>query len=173
MSASRRAPTPSHPATDGASRLLDLVVGPDAGPRPHDGRVDASRLVGLPGVQEVIHVSQPYKQVSREWKNDPTVVKLPGGVAIGATEVVAIAGPCSVENERQIQLQLTGPDAGELDRIATTIADRIRPIPGVVDVGLSSKGQRPEIGWSTTRLSGVLPLSQAAISTGSFAVEPA
>jgi 3-deoxy-7-phosphoheptulonate synthase len=68
----------------------------------NDGRVDASRLEGLPSVQEVIHVSQPYKQVSREWKNEPTVVKLAGGVAIGGTEVVAIAGPCSVEHERQI-----------------------------------------------------------------------
>jgi 3-deoxy-7-phosphoheptulonate synthase len=68
----------------------------------NDGRVDASRLEGLPGVQEVIHVSQPYKQVSREWKNEPTVVKLAGGVSIGGTEVVAIAGPCSVEHERQI-----------------------------------------------------------------------
>jgi 3-deoxy-7-phosphoheptulonate synthase len=68
----------------------------------NDGRVDASRLEGLPGVQEVIHVSQPYKQVSREWKNESTVVKLAGGVAIGGTDVVAIAGPCSVENERQI-----------------------------------------------------------------------
>ena len=67
----------------------------------NDGRVDASRLEGLPGVQEVIHVTQPYKQVSREWKNEPTIVKLPG-VAIGGTEIVAIAGPCSVENERQI-----------------------------------------------------------------------
>src|SRR6266567_3575830 len=68
----------------------------------NDGRVDASRLEGLPGVHEVIHVSQPYKQVSREWKADPTVVRLPGGVAFGGTEVVAIAGPCSVETERQI-----------------------------------------------------------------------
>ncbi len=68
----------------------------------NDGRVDASRLEGLPGVHEVIHVSQPYKQVSREWKADPTVVRLAGGVAFGGTEVVAIAGPCSVENERQI-----------------------------------------------------------------------
>jgi 3-deoxy-7-phosphoheptulonate synthase len=68
----------------------------------NDGRVDASRLEGLPGVQEVIHVSKPYKQVSREWKNESTVVRLPGGVAIGGTEVVAIAGPCSVETEKQI-----------------------------------------------------------------------
>src|SRR5438552_1718672 len=68
----------------------------------NDGRVDASRLEGLPGVHEVIHVSQPYKQVSREWKAESTVVRLPGGVAFGNTEVVAIAGPCSVESERQI-----------------------------------------------------------------------
>ncbi len=68
----------------------------------NDGRVDASRLEGLPGVHEVIHVSQPYKQVSREWKADPTIVRLPGGVAFGGTEVVVIAGPCSVETERQI-----------------------------------------------------------------------
>jgi 3-deoxy-7-phosphoheptulonate synthase len=79
----------------GAQRTAVGLVG-------NDGRVDASRLEGLPGVQEVIHVTQPYKQVSREWKNEPTVVKLPGGVAIGATDIVAIAGPCSVENERQI-----------------------------------------------------------------------
>src|SRR2546427_12503157 len=32
----------------------------------NDGRVDASRLEGLPGVQEVIHVSKPYKQRSEE-----------------------------------------------------------------------------------------------------------
>ena len=79
----------------GVQRMAVGLVG-------NDGRVDASRLEGLPGVQEVIHVTQPYKQVSREWKNEPTVVRLAGGVAIGGTEVVAIAGPCSVENERQI-----------------------------------------------------------------------
>jgi 3-deoxy-7-phosphoheptulonate synthase len=39
----------------------------------NDGHVDASRLEGLPGVQEVIHVSKPYKQVSREWKVENTV----------------------------------------------------------------------------------------------------
>ncbi len=68
----------------------------------NDGRVDASRLGALPGVQDVIHVSKPYKQVSREWQEESTVVRLPGGVVIGGTEIVAIAGPCSVENEKQI-----------------------------------------------------------------------
>jgi 3-deoxy-7-phosphoheptulonate synthase len=79
----------------GAQRVAVGLVG-------NDGRVDASRLEGLPGVQEVIHVSKPYKQVSREWKSETTVVRLPGGIAVGGQEVVAMAGPCSVENERQI-----------------------------------------------------------------------
>ena len=79
----------------GAQRTAVGLVG-------NDGRVDASRLEALPGVQEIIHVSRPYKQVSREWKSENTLVSLPGGVAVGGTEVVAIAGPCSVESERQI-----------------------------------------------------------------------
>src|SRR3989442_2269969 len=79
----------------GAQRTAVGLVG-------NDGRVDASRLEGLAGVQEVIHVSKPYKQVSREWKAEATVVRLPGGVSVGGPEVVAIAGPCSVESEKQI-----------------------------------------------------------------------
>ncbi len=82
-------------AMPGAQRTAVGLVG-------NDGRVDASRLEGLPGVQEVIHVSKPYKQVSREWKAEPTVVRLAGGVTVGGSDVVAIAGPCSVETDRQI-----------------------------------------------------------------------
>jgi len=59
----------------GAQRTAVGLVG-------NDGRVDASRLEALPGVQEVIHVSKPYKQVSREWKDENTVVRLPGGIAV-------------------------------------------------------------------------------------------
>ena len=79
----------------GAQRTAVGLVG-------NDGRVDASRLEGLPGVQDVIHVSKPYKQVSREWKSENTVVRLGGAVTVGGPEVVTIAGPCSVESERQI-----------------------------------------------------------------------
>ena len=68
----------------------------------NDGRVDASRLAALPGVQEIIHVTKPYKQVSREWQPESTMVRLPGGLTIGGDEVVVMAGPCSVESERQI-----------------------------------------------------------------------
>jgi 3-deoxy-7-phosphoheptulonate synthase len=68
----------------------------------NDGRVDPSRLAGLAGVQECIPVTKPYKQVSREWRPQSTVVRLAGGVTIGADEVVVMAGPCSVESETQI-----------------------------------------------------------------------
>jgi 3-deoxy-7-phosphoheptulonate synthase len=68
----------------------------------NDGRVDGSRIEALPGVSEVIHVSKPYKQVSREWREDNTVVTLAPGVSFGGSEIAIIAGPCSVESEEQI-----------------------------------------------------------------------
>ena len=68
----------------------------------NDGRVDASTIEGLAGVADIIHVSKPYKQVSREWKLEPTRIALPDGTFIGDREVVVMAGPCSVEGEEQI-----------------------------------------------------------------------
>ena len=68
----------------------------------NDGKVNADRIESLNGVLEIIHVSQPYKQVSREWKEEATVVELDNGTRIGAGEVSVMAGPCSVESEAQI-----------------------------------------------------------------------
>ncbi len=68
----------------------------------NDGRVESSRISALAGVTEVIHVTQPYKQVSREWRAESTIVRLPGGLAVGGDDVVVMAGPCSVESEAQI-----------------------------------------------------------------------
>ena len=79
----------------GAQRTAIGVVG-------NDGRVNASRLAALPGVQEIIHVTKPYKQVSREWKNESTIVTIAPGVSFGGNDVPIIAGPCSVESEKQI-----------------------------------------------------------------------
>src|SRR5574338_1047465 len=61
----------------------------------NDGRVDGSRLAALPGVHEIIHVTQPYKQVSREWRPESTVVRVGPGVAVGGEDIVVMAGPCS------------------------------------------------------------------------------
>ena len=79
----------------GAQRTAVGLVG-------NDGRVDSSRIEALPGVAQVIHVTQPYKQVSREWKPESTVVTLAPGVSVGGGAVVVIGGPCSVESEAQI-----------------------------------------------------------------------
>src|ERR1043165_7322469 len=56
----------------------------------NDGRIDDSRISALPGVAQVIHVTKPYKQVSREWKPESTVVQLAPGVNVGGTDVVVI-----------------------------------------------------------------------------------
>src|SRR4051812_17058974 len=68
----------------------------------NDGRVDASRIEGLPGVADVIHVTKPYKQVSREWREANTIVTIGPGVSFGGGEIQIIGGPCSVESEEQI-----------------------------------------------------------------------
>src|ERR1041385_3843834 len=78
----------------------------------NDGRVDASRIEGLSGVAEVIHVTKPYKQVSREWKVENTIVTIAPGVSFGGNEIQIIAGPCSVESEQQIVASARAVRAG-------------------------------------------------------------
>jgi len=55
----------------------------------------------LPGVEQVIPVSKPYKLASREFHPRDTIVKI-NGVAIGGNEIVVMAGPCAVESEEQL-----------------------------------------------------------------------
>jgi 3-deoxy-7-phosphoheptulonate synthase len=68
----------------------------------NDGQVEPTLFLSLPGVLEVIPVSHSYKQVSREWRDEDTVVELPNGTRVGGKEVVIMAGPCAVESEEQI-----------------------------------------------------------------------
>jgi 3-deoxy-7-phosphoheptulonate synthase len=65
------------------------------------GPVDPALFVDLPGVQEAIPVSRPYKLVSREMQRHDTVIELAQGVKIGGGHFVVIAGPCAVESELQ------------------------------------------------------------------------
>jgi 3-deoxy-7-phosphoheptulonate synthase len=55
----------------------------------------------LPGVDEVIRVSKPYKLSSREFHPLDTTVKV-DGIIIGGEEIVVMAGPCAVESEQQL-----------------------------------------------------------------------
>src|SRR6185503_7802973 len=105
----------NHATQEQIDRVVETIreMGYEARPMPgetrttvglvgNDGRVDASRIESLPGVAEVIHVTKPYKQVSREWKEANTIVTIAPGVSFGGEEVAIIAGPCSVESEEQI-----------------------------------------------------------------------
>ncbi|NVB77871.1 MAG: efflux RND transporter permease subunit, partial [Kofleriaceae bacterium] len=68
-------------------------------------------------------------------------------------------------NFRQIQIQLIGPDTDILNGLAERIAAEVRQVPGAVDVGLSSKGQRPEVEVSLDRdLAGQLGVSAATLA---------
>jgi 3-deoxy-7-phosphoheptulonate synthase len=63
--------------------------------------VDASRLEQMPGVVRVIHVTAPYKLVSREFHEEDTLLDIKG-VKIGGNSFAIMAGPCAVESEQQI-----------------------------------------------------------------------
>ncbi|WP_396214359.1 3-deoxy-7-phosphoheptulonate synthase [Gemmatimonas sp.] len=67
-----------------------------------DAQVDWSYIEGLPGVSNVLIVQKPYRQASREWKPEQTIVEIAPGVRFGGGEVPIVAGPCSVESEEQI-----------------------------------------------------------------------
>jgi 3-deoxy-7-phosphoheptulonate synthase len=66
------------------------------------GYIDDTTIRDLPGVGQVIHVSKPYKLVSRDFHPKNTIVKV-GAVEIGeGKRPVVVAGPCAVESETQI-----------------------------------------------------------------------
>ena len=66
------------------------------------GYVDDTNIRDLPGIKEIIHVSKPYKLVSRDFHPRSTIIKV-GGHEIGeGKRPVIIAGPCAVESETQI-----------------------------------------------------------------------
>ena len=79
----------------GKERTIIGVIGPEDVVRLHP-------LDVFPGVDKVIPVLAPYKLVSREFKARNSVVKIKEGVEIGSSKIVIIAGPCSIESEKQI-----------------------------------------------------------------------
>src|SRR5574337_858793 len=58
-------------------------------------------LEATPGVESAVRISAPYKFVSREFKRGRTRIAV-NGAEIGGEEFIVMAGPCSVESERQI-----------------------------------------------------------------------
>ncbi len=65
------------------------------------GALDVDDVRHLPGVQDVVRITVPYKLVSRTFQPDSTIVTV-GGATIGGEQVAIMAGPCAVESEEQV-----------------------------------------------------------------------
>ena len=116
----------------------------------NDGGISSDRLAGLEGVLELIPVTHPYKQVSREWQDEDTVISLPNGTKIGGLDLVLMAGPCSVENEREI-----------LD-----IAHRVKDVGATVLRGGAFKPRSSPYSFQGLGLQGLEFLARAREETG-------
>jgi 3-deoxy-7-phosphoheptulonate synthase len=157
-------------SADQIAGVVDVIkqLGYDARPMPgvqrtavgiigNDGRVDFARLEGLEGVLELIPVTHPYKQVSREWREEDTVVSLPNGTRVGGTDIVIMAGPCAVESEEQI-----------LD-----IAHRLRAMGATVLRGGAFKPRTSPYSFQGLGLRGLELLARAREATGLVVVTEA
>ncbi|MDP1568601.1 MAG: 3-deoxy-7-phosphoheptulonate synthase [Vicinamibacterales bacterium] len=78
----------------GASRVVLGVVGSRS--------VDTRLVELLDGVHEVLRITEPYKLASRTFRKEDTIITV-GDLKIGGDEVIVMAGPCSAENEAQVQ----------------------------------------------------------------------
>ena len=68
------------------------------------GAIDLGILESLPGVIECIPVSKPYKLVSRDTKQEDSILRIPtpsGDVIVDGDQIALVAGPCAVETEEQ------------------------------------------------------------------------
>jgi 3-deoxy-7-phosphoheptulonate synthase len=86
----------AHPIP-GAGRTAIGITG-------NEGAIDLGALESLPGVIECIPVSKPYKLVSRDTKEEDTILRIPtprGDVLVGGEHIAMVAGPCAVETELQ------------------------------------------------------------------------
>ena len=123
----------------------------------NDGRIESARLEGMEGVLEVIPVTHPYKQVSREWKEENSLVRLPNGTVVGGDEVVVMAGPCAVESEGAI-----------LD-----IAHELRAMGATVLRGGAFKPRSSPYAFQGLGLKGLELLARAREATGMMIVTEA
>src|SRR5919108_379672 len=82
-------------AIPGAERTAIGITG-------NQGAIETGGLEEMPGVAEIIRVTKPYKLVSRDIKEENTIISFPGiDARVGGRELAIIAGPCAVETADQ------------------------------------------------------------------------
>jgi len=92
--------------SEGEDRTVIGVIG-------HDPFSISDAFTHDEAVEDVIRVTKPYKLSGREFRQTDTVVPLGGGLSIGGSGVVLIAGPCSVESEAMlVETAIAVRDAG-------------------------------------------------------------
>src|SRR5574340_24214 len=83
------------PSIEGEERVVIGVIGVG------DVTACLESLEAMPCVESALRISAPYKFVSKEFKREATRIAV-NGVEIGGGDFVVMAGPCSVESEKQI-----------------------------------------------------------------------
>ncbi len=79
----------------GTDKIVIAILGSNT------GQVPTETFAVLPGVESVTRIMKPYKLASREFKGEDSLVDV-GKVRVGGRRVVVMAGPCAVENEKQL-----------------------------------------------------------------------
>lgn len=77
----------------GVERTIVGVIG-------EEDIIRAKPLEVFPGVEKVLSILKPYKLASIDFKKEPSVIDVGGGVKVGGKRLAVMAGPCSVENEK-------------------------------------------------------------------------
>ena len=113
------------------------------------GPVDGAKFLAMKGVKEAIPVTRPYKLVSREFKQEDTVITVKD-VEIGGGGSTIIAGPCAVESEKQ----------------AMTIAERVQEAGAHIFRGGAFKPRTSPYSFQGLGLEGLKILAKVRETTG-------
>ncbi|MGL5279812.1 MAG: 3-deoxy-7-phosphoheptulonate synthase [Cetobacterium sp.] len=84
----------------GALEILDGSI-KKIGIMGKKGGLTKEELKEFPIVKEIVKVGKPFKFVSREFKKEDTLIEIKGR-KIGGTDLILMAGPCSIENKEMM-----------------------------------------------------------------------
>ncbi len=88
-------------AIEGEERVVIGAVGTG------DTTVCLESVEAMPQVEKAVRISAPYKFVSKEYRSERTRIRV-ADCQIGGDEFIVMAGPCSVESEKQIMQAAEG-----------------------------------------------------------------
>ena len=138
----------------GATRDVIGAVGDER------GKLVLQSIESMHGVESVVPILQPYKLASKEVKKEPSLIRISDTVTIGGREIVVMAGPCSVESERQIiETAIAVKEAGASVLRGGAFKPRTSPysFQGLEEEGLKLLAKAREISGPPVRYRGGEP----------------